>query len=188
MENRNKHFFDARTKVEDGKILGFLPYLTYSDRITDVRGTYRELLNPDCFIVGDDCELYLNHSGSPLASIRGGNLKIRTDTKGLYVRYTPRAADEGLVREVATGYLDGISPGFRVIRDSFGKFHGENTRTIHKARLYEVSLTSQPCYFGATTCLPQQRSRSESGAIISRDGLIVFPINDRLDWSKGVIQ
>ena len=186
-----RHFFDARAGVEEGQILAHLPYLTYSDRITDDRGTYRELLYPGCFTIGDDLQIYPEHSGPSLGSVKEGNLKVRSDDQGLWIRFTPRTGDSKIYNDVVTGKLDGLSPGFKVYRDRFGEFHGEQVRQIFSASLIEVSLTSQPAYFGASSCV-QKRSKKKPGTesrIVSfGDGYFGIIEEEKINWSLGVLR
>jgi len=188
---QNKYYFDARARVEGNQILAHLPYLRYSDKIRDSRGVYRELLYPNCFSFDDNVEIFLDHSGTALGSIREGNLKIRSDTEGLWVRYTPRPEDMHIYRKVESKELDGLSPGFKVDRDTFGEFHGEQVRQIYRARLIEVSLTSQPAYFGASSCI-QERSKQKPGTesrIISfGDGIYGIIEDERINWRLGVLR
>jgi HK97 family phage prohead protease len=91
--------------------------------------------------------LLWNHdSGEPLASVRGGTLKLVEDAHGLKVQ--ARLANTTRGRDVAelirSKTIDSMSFGFSVINDTWSQ--DGNTRTLNAVRLFEVSVVSSPAY------------------------------------------
>jgi len=180
-------FFNSRAKVKGDEILAFVAFGAPSDKIRDLkRGEFREVLAPNCFRIEPDCQIFVDHRGPSLGSIREGNLKIKSDDQdGLRIRYRPRPEDEDLISAVARGDLDGCSPGFFALRDQVKDQHGEKLRTILEAKLIEISLTMKPAYFEAAACtqLPATRSILKPKSQINFvDGLVIIPVEDRTNW------
>lgn len=95
----------------------------------------------------NEIKLLWNHdAGEPLASVRGGTLKLIEDERGL--RVTARLANTSRGRDVAelirSKTVDSMSFGFSVIKDSWSR--DGNQRTLESVRLHEVSLVSWPAY------------------------------------------
>lgn len=179
-------YFRSRLKVEGDQIFAFVPYGRFSDTIRDKNlGEFKELLFPNCFSFDDSLEIKLNHRGTPLGSIREGNLSVKSNFDGLKIRSTPSEKDRDIFDAVASGELDGCSPGFYCYKDEWRDRHGQKVRTIMKAHLDEVSLCSLPAYFSASACvnLNNRSKHKQRRAIISSD-IIAFPVNDRIDWRQ----
>lgn len=95
----------------------------------------------------NEVKLLWNHdSGEPLASVRGGTLKLTEDSYGLKVQ--ARLANTTRGRDVAelirSKTIDSMSFGFSVINDTWSADGG--TRTLNAVRLFEVSVVSAPAY------------------------------------------
>lgn len=95
----------------------------------------------------NEVKLLWNHdSGEPLASVRGGTLKLTEDAHGLKVQ--ARLANTTRGRDVAelirSKTIDSMSFGFSVINDTWSS--DGNTRTLNAVRLFEVSVVSSPAY------------------------------------------
>jgi HK97 family phage prohead protease len=93
----------------------------------------------------NEVKLLWNHdSGEPLASLRGGTLKLTEDDRGLKVSATLASTTRG--RDVAelirSKTIDSMSFGFSVIKDTWNG----DVRTLNSVRLYEVSIVSSPAY------------------------------------------
>ena len=185
-------FFNSRAKVQGDQILAFVPFGAPSDKIRDVkRGEFREVLSPNCFQIDQNCQIFVDHRGPSLGSIREGNLRIKSDPDGLRIRFKPRPEDGDLIAAVAAGDLDGCSPGFFALRDQVKDQHGEKLRTILEAKLIEISLTMKPAYFEAAACtqLPATRSILKPKNQISFvDGLMVIPVEDRVNFKWGILR
>lgn len=97
----------------------------------------------------NEVKLLWNHdSGEPLASVRGGTLRLVEDSRGLKVQATLANTTRG--RDVAelirSKVIDSMSFGFSVIKDAWS--NDGNTRTLEAVRLFEVSIVSSPAYEG----------------------------------------
>lgn len=97
----------------------------------------------------NEVKLLWNHdSGEPLASVRGGTLKLVEDARGLKVQATLANTTRG--RDVAelirSKVIDSMSFGFSVIKDAWS--NDGSTRTLEAVRLFEVSIVSSPAYEG----------------------------------------
>ena len=93
----------------------------------------------------NEVKLLWNHdSGEPLASVRGGTLRLTEDNYGLKVEATLANTTRG--RDVAelirSKVIDSMSFGFSVIKDTW---QGD-IRTLEAVRLFEVSVVSSPAY------------------------------------------
>jgi HK97 family phage prohead protease len=105
----------------------------------------------------NEIKLLWNHdSGEPMASLRGGSLKLWEDTKGLAYEATLANTTRG--RDVAelirSKVIDAMSFGFNVIKDTWDE---RGNRTLESVRLHEISVVSYPAY-SATAGTVQVRS------------------------------
>lgn len=95
----------------------------------------------------NEVKLLWNHdAGEPLASVRGGTLRLVEDEIGLRVEATLANTTRG--RDVAelirSKTIDSMSFGFSVIKDSWSA--DGSTRTLQAVRLFETSVVSFPAY------------------------------------------
>lgn len=114
-----------------------------------------EQIDPAAF---DDCDMFdvimqYNHEGRVFARISNGTLTVNPDARGLAVTADLGGTEigRGLYEEIAGGYTDKMSFGFRVKEDKRETTEntetGETTilRTITKiSKLYDVSAVSLP--------------------------------------------
>ena len=111
---------------------------------------FTEVIAPGAFgdTVAGDVKLYYNHDASmPLARTRSGTLKLTDQADGLH--YAATMPDTTLGNDVRTllerGDLSGeMSFGFYVTRDSWNARKTE--RTVHEARLVEISVVVDAAY------------------------------------------
>lgn len=94
----------------------------------------------------NEIKLLWNHdTGEPLASLRGGSLRLWEDKKGL--AYEAVMANTTRGRDVAelirVGVIDAMSFGFNVIKDSWDE---AGNRILESVRLHEISVVSYPAY------------------------------------------
>jgi HK97 family phage prohead protease len=97
----------------------------------------------------NEVKLLWNHdSGEPLASVRGGTLKLIEDARGLKVQATLANTTRGrdVSELIRSKVVDSMSFGFSVIKDSWS--NDGATRTLEAVRLFEVSVVSSPAYEG----------------------------------------
>lgn len=109
----------------------------------------------------NEIKLLWNHdAGEPLASVRGGTLKLWEDATGL--RAWARIANTTRGRDVAelirSGTIDSMSFGFNVIKDSWSD--DGNVRTLEQVRVFEISLVAFPAYTATagTVSVREQRN------------------------------
>jgi HK97 family phage prohead protease len=131
----------------------------------------------------NEVKLLWNHdSGEPLASVRGGTLKLVEDARGLKVEAqlvkTSRGFD--VAELIRSKVIDSMSFGFSVIKDSWS--NDGNTRTLEAVRLFEVSIVSSPAYSG-TAGTVAVRSVTESGIDADQlaDALMRLESGEELD-------
>jgi len=105
----------------------------------------------------NEIKLLWNHdSGEPMASLRGGSLRLWEDSRGLAYEATLANTTRG--RDVAelirSKVIDAMSFGFNVIKDSWDE---RGNRTLESVRIHEISVVSYPAYT-ATAGTVQVRS------------------------------
>jgi HK97 family phage prohead protease len=131
----------------------------------------------------NEIKMLWNHdAGEPLASLRGGTLKIFEDNIGL--RVSAQLANTQRGRDTAelirSGTIDSMSFGFNVVKDSWNS--DGTVRTLEAVRLFEISLVSFPAYqaTAGTVSVREQRdidadklaeslAQLESGAELGAD-------------------
>jgi HK97 family phage prohead protease len=95
----------------------------------------------------NEVKMLWNHdSGEPLASVRGGTLRLTEDARGLKVDATLANTTRGrdVSELIRSKVIDSMSFGFSVIKDSWS--NDGNSRTLEAVRLFEVSIVSAPAY------------------------------------------
>jgi HK97 family phage prohead protease len=105
----------------------------------------------------NEIKLLWNHdSGEPMASLRGGSLRLWEDAKGLAYEATLANTTRG--RDVAelirSGVIDAMSFGFNVIKDTWDE---RGDRVLESVRIHEISVVAWPAYL-ATAGTVQVRS------------------------------
>ena len=136
----------------DGRTLSGVAAV-YGQRSRELRENGRvftEVIAPGAFgdTVRGDIKLFYNHNPSmPLARTRSGTLKLADHADGLHYTATlPETTLGNDVRELMQrGDLSGeMSFGFYVTRDSWNA--RKNERTVHEARLVEISVVVDAAY------------------------------------------
>ena len=109
----------------------------------------------------NEIKLLWNHdAGEPLASVRGGTLKLWEDEVGLRawakIANTQRGRDTAEL--IRSGTIDSMSFGFNVIKDSWSD--DGSVRTLEQVRVFEISLVSFPAYTATagTVSVREQRN------------------------------
>lgn len=132
----------------------------YGQRSRELREggrVFTEVILPGAFgdTVGGDVKLYYNHDAAmPLARTRSGTLKLSDRADGLHYEATlPETTLGNDVRALLErGDLSGeMSFGFYVVRDSWNARKSE--RTVHEARLVEISVVVDAAYPQTTSSL-----------------------------------
>jgi uncharacterized protein len=138
---------------QDG--MTFTGYASVFNSPSEDLGGFIEYVAPGAFKRSlqsrNEIKLLWNHdSGEPLASLRGGTLRLIEDSTGLKVEAQLPNTTRG--RDVAellrTKVIDSMSFGFNVMKDSWSA--DGKTRTLESVRLSEVSIVSFPAYTATT--------------------------------------
>lgn len=97
-----------------------------------------------------DVRALWNHdSAQVLGRTKSGTLEIHEDDVGLKVRIRPPEAATDRVESIRRGDVDGMSFGFRTIRDEWRHENdGTAERELIEVELFEVSPVSFPAYEG----------------------------------------
>jgi HK97 family phage prohead protease len=133
----------------------------------------------------NEVKMLWNHdAGEPLASVRGGTLKLVEDERGLKVEATLANTTRG--RDVAelirSKTVDSMSFGFSVIKDSWSG----DVRTLQAVRLFEVSIVSSPAYEG-TAGTVAVRSTTGIDADQLADALMRLESGEDLDPTQATL-
>jgi len=144
-----------------------------------------ERIQPGAFLKSlqsrNEIKLLWNHdAGEPLASVRGGTLRLWEDEIGL--RAWARIANTTRGRDVAelirSGTIDSMSFGFNVIKDSWSD--DGNVRTLEQVRVFEISLVAFPAYT-ATAGTVSVREQRDIDADKLADSLARLEYGEELD-------
>lgn len=133
-------------------------YPALFDTLSEDLGGFRERIGRRAFtatLQSDDVRALVNHDPNQiLGRTSAGSLSIKTDLRGLRAEtalpQTSYASD--LVANLSNGNITGGSFAFLPLRDSWRMEDVEGTeeqvmvRTVHEARLYDVSLVTFPAY------------------------------------------
>lgn len=189
LEGRAKPKHEERVNVidlevrETGDGMTFEGYAAVFNSESEDLGGFREYIAPGAFKRSlqsrNEVKLLWNHdAGEPLASVRGGTLKLTEDQRGLKVE--ARLANTTRGRDVAelirSKTVDSMSFGFSVIKDTWEG----NVRTLNAVRLFEISLVSWPAY-QATSGTVSIRSSNTIDADQLADALFKLESGEELD-------
>lgn len=117
----------------------------------DIGDMFEEVIAPGAFsdTLNDDVRALVNHDRSRvIGRTKSGTLRLKEDTKGLYVEIDLPDTTDGrdLAVQLERGDVSGMSFGFSVTHDEWDETGAKPIRTIHKVVLYEVSATAFPAY------------------------------------------
>jgi HK97 family phage prohead protease len=133
----------------------------------------------------NEVKLLWNHdAGEPLASVRGGTLKLTEDERGLKVEATLANTTRGrdVSELIRSKTVDSMSFGFSVIKDSWSG----DVRTLQAVRLFEVSIVSSPAYEG-TAGTVAVRSTTGIDADQLADALMRLESGEDLDPTQATL-
>lgn len=129
-------------------------YAAVFGSVTEIAGLFREQIAPGAFteaVDRDDVRALFNHDANfVLGRTKAGTLRLSEDKKGL--RYDVDPPDTQWARDlmvsVQRGDVSQSSFAFEVTEESweYGERGEMPTRTITKARLYDVSPVTYPAY------------------------------------------
>ena len=136
----------------------------------------------------NEVKLLWNHdAGEPLASVRGGTLKLIEDEIGLRVEATLANTTRG--RDVAelirSKTIDSMSFGFSVIKDSWSS-NGE-VRTLEAVRLFETSVVSWPAYQATSGTISVRSASTGIDADQLADALMRLESGEELEESHATL-
>jgi HK97 family phage prohead protease len=184
-ETRTNHVdFELRAEGEDG--MTFTGYAAVFNQPSEDLGGFREYVAPGAFSRSlksrSEVKLLWNHDvGEPLASMRGGTMKLYEDERGLKVTaqlpQTTRGRD--VAELIRTGVVDSMSFGFNVIRDSWSK--DGTTRTLESVRLIEASVVSYPAYTQTAGTVSVRSLDSTISADLLADALLKLESGEDLE-------
>lgn len=130
----------------------------------------------------NEVKLLWNHdAGEPLASVRGGTLRLIEDARGLKVQATLANTTRGrdVSELIRSKVIDSMSFGFSVIKDSWSNDGG--TRTLEAVRLFEVSIVSAPAYEGTAGTIAVRSNDTGIDADTLADALMRLESGEELD-------
>jgi len=154
VEKRSFGAADVEVRVENGKPSRIVGYAAkFGVRSEPIMGMFRETIAKGAFaknLPGADVRFLVGHdTNMVLGRTKSGTLSIREDEIGLRFDLTlPNTTlANDVVEQVNRRDLDGMSFGFRKIKDSWGEDEqGFAIRTLDEVSIFEVSLTAFPAY------------------------------------------
>jgi HK97 family phage prohead protease len=134
----------------------------------------------------NEVKLLWNHdAGEPLASVRGGTLRLTEDEIGLRVEATLANTTRG--RDVAelirSKTIDSMSFGFSVIKDSW---QGD-VRTLEAVRLFETSVVAFPAYSSTAGTIAVRSAATGIDADQLADALMRLESGEELEESHATL-
>lgn len=136
----------------------------------------------------NEVKLLWNHdAGEPLASVRGGTLKLTEDEIGLRVEATLVKTSRGfdVAELIRSKVIDSMSFGFSVIKDSWSS-NGE-VRTLEAVRLFEVSVVSFPAYSSTAGTISVRSASTGIDADQLADALMRLESGEELEESHATL-
>lgn len=129
----------------------------------------------------NEIKLLWNHdSGEPMASLRGGSLKLWEDAKGLAYEATLANTTRG--RDVAelirSKVIDAMSFGFNVIKDTWDE---RGNRTLESVRIHEISVVSYPAYTATSGTVSVRSAEGGIDAEALADALLRLESGEELE-------
>jgi len=147
------HFAEVRdenTEETKPKIVG---YPVVFDSLSSDLGGFREKIGHGAFAESlqnnDEVHALFNHDDDKILGRRGaGTLKLWEDDHGLRMELDPPNTTVGndVVELLRRGDLVSMSFGFYDVTDSWAMLDGTDVRTINSARLFDVSIVTNPAY------------------------------------------
>ena len=134
----------------------------------------------------NEVKLLWNHdAGEPLASVRGGTLRLTEDEIGLRVEATLANTSRGkdVAELIRSKTIDSMSFGFSVIKDSW---QGE-VRTLEAVRLFETSIVSWPAYTATAGTISVRSAAPGIDADQLADALMRLESGEELEESHATL-
>ncbi len=143
---------ELREQDEEGKLPTLSGYAAVFDKRSEDLGWFVEQFQKGAFtetLKKNDVRALAFHDPSRvLGRQSAGTLRLSEDSRGLKVEIDPPDTQEGrdIVKLVKRGDLDGMSIGFKAVKDSWDESEEPVLRTVIEAQLFEVSLITWPAY------------------------------------------
>lgn len=146
-----------QSESRDGSATVFGIAVPYGQLSQPIYGYFQEKFErgafTECLAKKPDIVCSIDHNwGNILGRVSADNLRIQDKEEGLYVECelnnTTYASD--LLKNLRSKNVRGMSFTFDSITDQWAKVEGMPTRTVSKAKLYEVCFTSNPAYLQTT--------------------------------------
>lgn len=94
-----------------------------------------------------DVRALWNHDhGQVLGRTKSGTLELEEDEVGLKMRLRPPESAADKLESIKRGDVDGMSFGFRVVKDDWDTERSPHLRTLQEVELIEVSPVTFPAY------------------------------------------
>lgn len=115
---------------------------TLSKELKGRNGKFREIISKDVWTralekANNNIKVFINHS--PYVDIMD-SVELRAEDDGVYLYGTLLDKAENVYKAIQEGKINGVSFGFRALKDSFKKATGYLERHIEEMELFEVSL------------------------------------------------
>ena len=141
---------DEGTEETAPKVVG---YPVVFDSLSTDLGGFREKINRGAFAESlknnDEVHALFNHDDDKvLGRLGSGTLRLWEDDHGLRMELDPPNTTLGndVVELLRRGDLVSMSFGFYDVTDSWTMLDGTDVRTINSARLFDVSIVTNPAY------------------------------------------
>lgn len=129
-------------------------YAAVFDTPTNIADVFTEVIARGAFMNalqrGDDTEFLINHGGLPLARSTAGNLSMKEDDKGLFIRAELDPSDpdvQRIVPKMRNRMLDQMSFAFQATGQEWSTpADGQDVRTVTDVMLYDVSIVNRGAY------------------------------------------
>jgi len=154
--------------TEAPKVVG---YAVVFDSLSNDLGGFLEKVDRGAFAESlknnDEVHALYNHDDDKILGRRGaGTLRLWEDDYGLRIEIDPPNTTVGndVVELLRRGDLVSMSFGFYNVTDSWEMSEGKDVRTIKSARLFDVSVVTNPAYQETSVgvrCEPALRSLQE---------------------------
>lgn len=145
---------DQDTEASSPKIVG---YPVVFDSLSNDLGGFVEKVQRGAFAESlannDEVHALFNHDDDKvLGRLGSGTLKLWEDDHGLRMELDPPNTTLGndVVELLRRGDLVSMSFGFFDVTDSWAMMDGKDVRTINSARLFDVSIVTNPAYSAAS--------------------------------------
>lgn len=135
--------------TDDGPVIE--GYAAVFDRESEDLFGFREKIQRGAFAKTlsekPDVRALWNHDhGQVLGRTKSGTLELEEDDTGLKMRLRPPESAADKIESIRRGDVDGMSFGFRVIKDSWDSSSSPQMRTLQEVELIEVSPVTFPAY------------------------------------------